>query len=140
MHWYGIPHKGDNLIQSYLKNRYQSVIITNKSRQYYSEWESIRYGIPQSSILGPLFVILYINNLQKTMVISAKPVLFVDNTKSDPIKFTNTINRYIIKINKWFKSNSLSLNIDKTHFLQFHMKIMTFISLIKVNKSQRLKI
>jgi len=59
------------------------------------------------------------------MVISANPVLFVDNTsmiitKSDPIKFTN---RYIIKINKWFKSNSLSLNTDKTHFLQFHMKL-----------------
>ena len=44
-------------------------------------------------------------------------------TKSDPMEFTSTINRNIIKITRWFKSNSLSLNIDKTHFLQFRTKI-----------------
>jgi len=44
-------------------------------------------------------------------------------TKPDPTDFTNTINRNIIKINRWFKSNSLSINIDKTHFLKFHTKI-----------------
>jgi hypothetical protein len=44
-------------------------------------------------------------------------------TKSNPTEFTNAINRNIIKINRWFKSNSLSLNIDKTLFLQFHTKI-----------------
>ena len=44
-------------------------------------------------------------------------------TKSDPVEFTSILNRNIIKINRWFKSNSLSLNIDKTHFFQFHMKI-----------------
>jgi pyruvate-formate lyase-activating enzyme len=61
------------------------------------------------------------------MAISANPVLFADNTsmiitKSDPMEFTNTINENIKKINNWFKSNSVSLNIDKTHFLQFHTK------------------
>jgi hypothetical protein len=74
------------------------------------------------SILGPLFCILYINGLPKTMAISANPVIFADDTsmiitKSDPLEFTNTINRNITKINRWYKSNSLSLNIDKTHFL-----------------------
>jgi len=78
MHWYGISGKGYNLIQSYLKNRYQRVITANKSRHHYSEWEPIRYGIPQGSILGPLFFILYIN--EKTMVISANRVLFADDT------------------------------------------------------------
>jgi len=58
----------------------------------------------------------------------ANEVLFADGTsmnitKSDPMEFTNTINRNIIKINRWFKSNSLSLNIDKIHFLQFHTKV-----------------
>jgi hypothetical protein len=37
MHWYGISGKGYNLIQSYLENRYQRVIISNKPWQYYSE-------------------------------------------------------------------------------------------------------
>jgi hypothetical protein len=57
----------------------------------------------------------------------ANPVPFADDTnmiisKSDPKEFTNTINRNIIKINEWFKGNSLSLNIDKTYLLQFHKK------------------
>jgi hypothetical protein len=127
IYWYFISCKGYNLIQSYLENRYQSVIISNKSWQYYSAWELIRYGVPQDSILSPLFFILYINDFPKTMAILANPVLFVGDTsmiisKSDPLEFTNTINRNITKINRWFKSNSLSLNTDKTHFLQFYMK------------------
>jgi hypothetical protein len=71
MHWYGISGKGYNLIQSYVENRYQRVIICNKSWPYYSEWELIRYGVPQGSLLVPLFFILYINDLPKTMAISA---------------------------------------------------------------------
>ena len=63
--------------------------------KYYSEWEPIRYGVPQGSILGPLFFILYINDFQKTMAISANAVLFADDTsmiitKSDPMEFTDT--------------------------------------------------
>lgn len=56
MHWYDISGKGYNLIQSYLENRYQKAIIYvyNKSWQYYSERELIRYGVPHGSILGPL--------------------------------------------------------------------------------------
>jgi hypothetical protein len=60
MHWYGISGKGYNLIQSYLENRYQRAIISNKSWQYYSEWELIRYGVLQGSNLGSLFFMLYI--------------------------------------------------------------------------------
>ena len=55
MHWYGISGKGCNIIQPYLKNRYRRVIIANKSRQYYSEWEPIRYGVPKAPSLVPCF-------------------------------------------------------------------------------------
>jgi hypothetical protein len=105
MNWYGISGKEYKLLSSYLKNRYHRVITTNESKQYYSKLEPIRYGIPQGSILAPLFFILYINDLPKTIAGLANPVLFADNTsmiisKSDPKDFTNTINRNIIKINE----------------------------------------
>jgi len=43
-------------------------------------------------------------------------------SNSDPKEFINTINRNIIKVKEWLKSNSLSLNTDKSDFLHFRMK------------------
>ena len=42
---------------------------------------------------------------------------------TDPMDFNNTIQRNITNADRWFKNNSLSLNTDKTHLLQFHTKI-----------------
>ena len=41
MYQYGITGKGHKLITPYLENRSQRVIITSKSKPYYSEWEPI---------------------------------------------------------------------------------------------------
>jgi len=38
------------------------------------------------------------------------------------MEFTKSLNTNSIQINRWFKSNSLSLNVDKTHFLQFYTR------------------
>jgi len=43
-------------------------------------------------------------------------------TNPDPMEFTKSLNTNSTKINRWFKSNSLSLNVDKTHFLQFYTR------------------
>jgi hypothetical protein len=58
---------------------------------------------------------------------SANPVIFADNTSMnlqnpDLTEFTNSMNENSLKLNRWFKSSSLSLNIDKTHFFQFFTK------------------
>jgi hypothetical protein len=93
---------------------------------------------------------MYINDLPKSIVGLANPFPFADDTsmiisKSDPKKFTNTINRNIIKINEWFKSNSLSLNVDKTYLLQFHKKpnqkydFQTFYENRQITKAENIK-
>jgi hypothetical protein len=56
LNWYAISGKECKLLSSYLKNRYHRIIITNKSKQYCSKWEPIRYGISQGSILGLYFL------------------------------------------------------------------------------------
>jgi len=51
---------GRTLTESYLTGRYQRVAldnITNNSNS--SKWELLKCGVPQGSILGPLFFLIY---------------------------------------------------------------------------------
>ena len=71
--------------------------------------------------------LLYINDLPKTVSNISKPVLFADDTSiivtnHSPTDFTNDINKVFGNINDWFIINLLSLNSDKTYYLQFLTK------------------
>ena len=53
---YGITGIAYNLIISYLDNRYQRVTMKDsKINKISSTWENIKHGVPQGSVLGPLF-------------------------------------------------------------------------------------
>jgi hypothetical protein len=111
-----------------LKNRFQRVTTDNRPRQYFSKWEPVCDCDPQGSVLLPLaFFKLNINYLPQSTSDTSNPILFADDTSmtitgSDPHEFWYTVNNSIININSWFITNLLSLNIDKTQFLQFLMK------------------
>ena len=51
------------LIESFLSNRYQRVLLNGQS----STWLPISAGVPQVSILGSLFFLIYINYLSKNL-------------------------------------------------------------------------
>ena len=52
---YGIRGSAFNIIKSYLENRLQKVKLNNVNSQF----ESVNMGVPQGTILGPIFFTLY---------------------------------------------------------------------------------
>ena len=62
------------LIESFFSNRYQTVLLNRQS----STWLPIIADVPQDSILGPLFFLIYINDLSKNLSSIMKP--FTDDT------------------------------------------------------------
>ena len=62
------------LIKSFLSGRFQRVLLNGQT----SDWETIQAGVPQGSILGPLFFLIYINDLADNLNSNVK--LFGDDT------------------------------------------------------------
>jgi len=56
-----------------------------------------------------------------------KPTIFADDTSiifthSNYVNFKNEIDIVIEKVSKWFETNSLILNFNKMHYMQFMTK------------------
>jgi hypothetical protein len=69
MKFCGVSGVANTLIVSYLRNRYQRVVINAhiNSNGYFSKWEEVQHGVPQGSVLGPLLFLIYVNDLSKSV-------------------------------------------------------------------------
>jgi hypothetical protein len=131
LHYYGITGKAKTLLESYLRGKYQRVQITNESSNIstLSNWTTINQGVPQGSILGLLLFLIYINDLPKAVETTAIPIIFADDTSLYIKSLNNSqlqigLNTAICKINNWFQDSLITLNLNKTYFIQFINKNM----------------
>jgi hypothetical protein len=96
--FYGFRGKTNAILRSYLSDRYQRVITNNifSNTTTFSGWGKIKHGVPQDSILVPLFFLLYINDLPNIIADPSKQFLFADYTSiiianPSPSKFREDI-------------------------------------------------
>lgn len=112
------------LITSYLDNRSQIVRVGGLD----SSTHTVKAGIPQGSVLGPVLFIIYINDLpycdqNPTYQIFADDTTFTSISSSHEEALQGSCQAQA-RANKWFASNKLYLNESKTQRLVFSLRNM----------------
>ena len=118
-----------DFFQDYLTGRQQRVVLRGSK----SSWLTIREGVPQGSILGPLLYLVYSNDLVEDIQTQIK--LFADDTFLGTTADTATdcaanLQPDIERITGWAKRWKVLLNATKTKFLTITRKKIEYAPLI----------
>ncbi len=115
---YGISGNFLKLIESFLSNRSQAVVLEGVS----SDSVPITSGVPQGSVLGPLLFLIYINDLPNG--ISSKVRLFADDTllylTINKLEDLQIFQKDLQLIDTWCDQWQMSLNYDKCEIMHIY--------------------
>ena len=121
---YGISVQIFGLISSFLSNRRLRVVLDGKPSQEYP----VNPGAPQSSILGPTFFLLYINNLPDDVICDIAS--YADDatlySKCDrasdlwqQLELVSELESYLPDTVEWGKKQLVDFNAGKTQLVSF---------------------
>ena len=112
----------NNWSKSYLFRRKQFASING----HISNQTSVKYGVPQGSVLGPLLFLININDLNLAIKF-CKVHQFADDTNLLRFsKSVNKFNKYInldmkINLTVWLNANKIPRNVKKTELVIFKL-------------------
>lgn len=121
---YGLRGNTLNLVHDYLSNRTIRTFCNNTL----SDPAVPTVGIPQGTLLSPMFFILYLNDLLALNSTFAPNDIGIsayadDTIISFPLNTDfNSINCALARIHDWFAMNLLQLNCEKTTTMVFHSR------------------
>ena len=103
---YGFRGNMLSLLTSYLSKKKQYVSNNDAS----SKLNSIEYGVPQGSVLGPILFILYINDIVNISN-ECKYILFADDTtlifsNENSIQLELSMNKVLLQLRNWLVINN----------------------------------
>jgi len=134
----GIRGQASKWFESYLSERKQFTIVNNK----HSELKTIKYGVPQGSVLGPLLFLIFTNDIVNCTQEENKTRLFADDTnifisRDNPKALKDSITTVLLDLFEWCHHNKLTINLNKTCYTVFktkNKKIPEFLNNIKIDK------
>ncbi len=110
----GLPTLLLNWCQSYLTNRKQRLLYNNNE---YTNYADVTSGVPQGSVLGPIFFVVVMRSLKP---VSDRSIMtkFADDVTVSHHVYSNEIDQIQSEMNhitEWSAENSLKLNTKKTY-------------------------
>ena len=121
---------------NYLQGKKQQVIIDNAV----SNSVDVLSGVPQGSILGPLFFVLFINDIYENIEPNTNIALFADDTKIwREIKSNNDcdiLQKDIDTLYTWSKNNKMFFHPDKCKALSIYDFRPDFVKILPFPKQR----
>ena len=91
-----------------------------ESSGVFSTWRTLNCGVPQGSVLGPLFFQIYINDLPNCCTYSDVHLFADDTNITVKCAANGQIQADLNEISTWFTANKLVLNMEKTVMVHFN--------------------
>ena len=117
---YGIEGKALAWIREFLLNRKQTVVVEG----HISTFQTVRSGVPQGTVLGPILFVLYINDLLHTIEFS-KGFSFADDTKLigaiEDEQSVKCLQEDLNRVIKWSTANNMELHEKKFEVVSYSL-------------------